>query len=122
MQILADVGEELGRHSGLGWIPGTVRRLEASPGFRVPHVGWSGVDVVREHPVFADLGPDATFYYVHSYVLAPENPQHVAATCMYGEPFVCAIAKDNIVATQFHPEKSQRHGFALLKRFASWSP
>jgi glutamine amidotransferase len=122
MQVLATAGEELGTHEGLGWIPGRVRRLKGE-GVRVPHVGWNSARVTAtEHPVFRDLPLDSTFYYVHSFVFEPESKTHVAAVCDYGEPFVCAVAKDNIIATQFHPEKSQDAGLTLLERFLTWSP
>ncbi|MGC4079552.1 MAG: imidazole glycerol phosphate synthase subunit HisH [Rubrivivax sp.] len=126
MQVLADTGEELGTHEGLGWIPGRVRRLRGE-GVRVPHVGWNSARITSDHFVFRDLPPDATFYYVHSYVLEPAGnaavaPNVVAAVCDYGEQFVCAIAKENIVATQFHPEKSQDAGLTLLDRFLRWKP
>ncbi len=123
MQILATEGEELGKHTGLGWVPGRVRRLTAGErGMRVPHIGWNGAARMREHPVFADMKADSTFYYVHSYAFEPSSESHAAATCDYGGAFVCALAKDNIVATQFHPEKSQRDGFAILANFARWKP
>jgi imidazole glycerol-phosphate synthase subunit HisH len=122
MQVLASAGEELGTHEGLGWIPGRVRRL-AGEGVRVPHVGWNGARVTAtEHEMFRDLPLDSTYYYVHSFVFEPASPSHVAAVCDYGEEFVCALAKDNIVATQFHPEKSQDAGLVLLERFLRWSP
>ncbi|HSO31783.1 MAG TPA: imidazole glycerol phosphate synthase subunit HisH [Labilithrix sp.] len=122
MQVLASVGEELGTHEGLGWIPGRVRRLKGD-GVRVPHVGWNDARVIAtEHPVFRDLPRDSTFYYVHSFVFEPESRAHVAAVCDYGEEFVCALAKDNIIATQFHPEKSQDAGLTLLERFLRWNP
>jgi glutamine amidotransferase len=122
MQVLGSVGEELGTHEGLGWIPGRVRRLKGE-GVRVPHVGWNAMRVVTDHFVFRDLPPDATFYYVHSFVLDPASRAHVAGVCDYGgEEFACAVAKDNIVATQFHPEKSQDPGLTLLERFLRWNP
>src|SRR5262249_34056324 len=93
MQVLADVGEELGTHEGLGWIPGRVRRLRGD-GVRVPHVGWNGARVTTDHFVFRDLPNDATFYYVHSFVLDPVSRDYVAAVCDYGEEVVCAIAKE----------------------------
>jgi glutamine amidotransferase len=122
MQVLASVGEELGTHEGLGWIPGRVRRLKGE-GVRVPHVGWNSARVTAtEHPVFRDLPLDSTFYYVHSFVFELESRAHVAAVCDYGEELVCAIAKENIIATQFHPEKSQDAGLTLLERFLTWNP
>lgn len=122
MQVLASVGEELGTHEGLGWIPGKVRRLAPKGGLRVPHVGWNGASVAKKHPVFESITPDATFYYVHSFVFEPDSKDVIAATCDYGGELVCALAKDNIVATQFHPEKSQDAGLSLLEAFLRWQP
>jgi imidazole glycerol-phosphate synthase subunit HisH len=123
MQVLADDGEERGAHTGLGWIHGRVRRLAvADMGLRVPHIGWNGARSVSDHPVLAGLSPTSTFYYVHSYVFDPADQAHTVATCEYGESFTCAVARDNIIATQFHPEKSQRDGLAILDRFSRWSP
>lgn len=123
MQVLADEGEELGVHAGLGWIPGRVRRLRAADhGLRVPHIGWNGARRVVDHPVLADLDDASTFYYVHSFAFDTKERAHAIAECDYGEPFTCAVARDNIVATQFHPEKSQRAGLAILERFSRWVP
>ena len=123
MQVLADVGEEMGEHAGLGWIPGRIRRLAVDADLRVPHVGWNEVEVVgRTHPVLGAIKPSSTFYFVHSYVFEPEVDEHTAARCRYAAPFTCAVARDNIVATQFHPEKSQQNGLALLERFLDWKP
>lgn len=122
MQVLASAGEEMGEHGGLGWIPGRVRAFEIDHGLRVPHVGWNEVNVANEHPVLRRLRKNATFYFVHSYVFETELPEHVAATSDYGGRFTCAVAKDNIIATQFHPEKSQQNGLALLESFLEWKP
>jgi glutamine amidotransferase len=123
LQVLASEGEEMGRHEGLGWIPGKVRRLRAADaGLRVPHIGWNSARIVKPHPMFDGLKPDATFYYVHSYVLDPTDRAIISAVCDYGEEAVCAIAKDNIFATQFHPEKSGDAGLTLLANFMSWTP
>lgn len=123
MQLLTDEGEEMGIHAGLHLVPGRTRRLRCEQqGLRLPHIGWNEVALARPHFVFDGLEPSATFYFVHSYVVEPSREADVAATCTYGERFACAIARENIVATQFHPEKSQRHGFSLLERFSRWSP
>jgi imidazole glycerol-phosphate synthase subunit HisH len=124
MQILATAGEEDGRHAGLGWIPGRVRRLvpEGGSDVRVPHMGWNDTRVCRSHPVLAGLSTHPTFYFVHSYIFEPSAPEHVIATCDYGQPFASIVAKDNIIATQFHPEKSQADGFAFLEGFLRWQP
>ncbi len=123
MQLLMNEGDEMGVHAGLRLVPGRTRRLRSEDhGLRLPHIGWNDVKPVRSHFVFEGLAPGATFYFVHSYAVEPERTSDVLATCAYGETFACAIARDNIVATQFHPEKSQRHGFSVLDRFARWTP
>jgi glutamine amidotransferase len=121
MQILATEGEEGERQDGLGWIPGRVRRLVPSGDLCVPHMGWNAARPCREHPVLSAAGPTPTFYFVHSYVFDAVSDAHVVATCDYGGEFACMVSKDNIVATQFHPEKSQDNGFALLDGFARWT-
>lgn len=124
MQVLAAVGEELGRFEGLGWIPGTVRRLDVdtTKGLVVPHVGWNEVRWTQESVLFRNLRQDATFYFVHSYVMVPEDARVTAGTCDYGGPFTCAVLHENVFATQFHPEKSQQNGLTLLENFLDWKP
>lgn len=116
MQLLADAGEEHGRHAGLGWIDGTVRAFDAAPGLRVPHMGWNDVVPSFRHPVIAA----GEAYYLHGYHFA--DATDVAATSEHGAPFPAAVAKDNIVGVQFHPEKSQAYGLATLERFLAWRP
>jgi glutamine amidotransferase len=115
MQLLATTGEEFGSHAGLGWIEGTVRRLTPAPGVTVPHMGWNDVVPVREHPL---LVPGEA-YFLHSYAFEGED---VLATTDHGGPVTAAIGRDNILGAQFHPEKSQRYGLALLERFLEWRP
>lgn len=115
MQLLATTGEEFGSHAGLGWIDGTVRRLTPAPGVTVPHMGWNDVVPVREHPL---LMPGEA-YFLHSYAFEGED---VLATTDHGGPVTAAIGRDNILGAQFHPEKSQRYGLALLERFLKWRP
>ena len=128
MQVLMDVSYEFGEHKGLGLIPGAVRKFPDSHperGFKIPHMGWNDVVLSSEkapHPVLAPLSGKQV-YYVHSYYCAPENPEHLLAACAYGDyPFAAAIGRDNIVGVQFHPEKSQKAGLALLEAFLSWQP
>ena len=116
MELLATDSEEHGDHAGLGWLPGHVKALKGN-GLRVPHVGWNGVEITSENPLFADLPEDATFYFTHSFVFHPDDPVAVIATCEYGEVFPAAVAKGNIVGCQFHPEKSQRNGGMVMHRF-----
>src|SRR5688572_24661788 len=113
----------------LGLLPGTVRRFPSTPvaaadgaKIKVPHMGWNRVVVRREHPLFAALPDDNEFYFVHSYYLAPEAPEHVVATTEHGIEFVSAFAHDNLAAVQFHPEKSGPLGLALIERFTRWDP
>jgi len=128
MQVLMDVSYEFGSYPGLGLIPGAVKAFpEQHPerGFKIPHMGWNDVTLSSEksaHPVLAPLAGQQV-YYVHSYCCMPETPEHLLAACSYGDyPFAAAIGHDNIVAVQFHPEKSQRAGLALLEAFLQWSP
>lgn len=114
MQLLAQASEEFGKHAGLGWFAGRVTRLApADPAARVPHMGWNAVTPVAGHPLLAA----GEAYFLHSYAYAGEG---VAATTDHGGPVTAAIARDNVLGVQFHPEKSQRHGIALLERFLAW--
>lgn len=113
MQLLAVTGEEFGTHAGLGWIKGTVRRLSPAPGVTVPHMGWNDVVPVREHPLLVH----GEAYFLHSYAF---DGGDVLATTDHGGPVTAAIGRDNILGVQFHPEKSQRYGIALLERFLAW--
>ena len=115
MQLLATTSEEFGTHAGLGWIGGTVRRLKPAPGITVPHMGWNDVVPVGEHPL---LVPGEA-YFLHSYAF---DGDHVLATTDHGGPVTAAIGRDNLLGVQFHPEKSQRYGIALLERFLEWRP
>jgi imidazole glycerol-phosphate synthase subunit HisH len=124
MQVLASSGEEMGEHEGLDWIPGRVKRLDvAGTTLRVPHVGWNEVNVTAGgHPILARVRRESAFYFVHSYAFVPDDPEHSIATCEYGKPFTCVVGRDNVVATQFHPEKSQQTGLAVLEAFLDWKP
>jgi len=128
MQVLMDVSYEFGDYRGLGLIPGAVNPFPASHperGFKIPHMGWNDVILSSQHEAHPVLAPLAgqQVYYVHSYYCAPEMPQHLLAACSYGDyPFAAAVGRDNIVAVQFHPEKSQRAGMALLEAFQQWHP
>jgi glutamine amidotransferase len=121
MQLMADVGREFGKHAGLGWIAGEVARLDA-PGLKVPHMGWNELVVERRHPLFEGLAPGADVYFVHSFAMRPADPTHVLATSDYGGAFAAAVGRDNIVGVQFHPEKSQTIGLAMLGNFLKWRP
>lgn len=114
MQLLAATGEELGVHAGLGWLDGTVGQLSAAQ-VRVPHMGWNDVVPMVPHPLIAP----GEAYFLHSFAYVGEG---VLATTDHGGPVTAAIGRDNIAGVQFHPEKSQRYGLALLERFLEWRP
>jgi imidazole glycerol-phosphate synthase subunit HisH len=117
-QLLARESEEFGHNKGLGWIDATVRRLPSEEmTLRIPHVGWNNLEQINESILFTDVPDDALFYYVHSYCITAADPNVVAGVCDYGVRFVAAVQTGNIYATQFHPEKSQRHGLTLLRNF-----
>ncbi|MGC4250058.1 MAG: imidazole glycerol phosphate synthase subunit HisH [Sphingobium sp.] len=119
MQLLASAGEEFGRHEGLGWIPGTVKRIEpGNPAIKVPHMGWNDV-ILRGAPPLLEAGEA---YFLHSYHFEADDPAHVAAVTDHGGPLVAAVARDSIIGCQFHPEKSQSYGLSFLSRFLEWRP
>ncbi len=123
MQLLADWGREHGNHKGLGWIPGEVVKLEpAEAGLKVPHMGWNALSMQRKHAVFEGMADGTDVYFVHSYYIRPSNPAHILATTDYGGALPAIVGRDNIVGTQFHPEKSQAVGLAFLERFLKWRP
>ena len=116
MQLLADSGLEFGTTPGLGWIPGQVRRLEPrDPAAKVPHMGWNTVRPASD--LFKGLGFAPHMYFTHSFVFDPADPGDIAATSDHGGPFVAAVARDNVMGVQFHPEKSQAAGQRLLANF-----
>jgi imidazole glycerol-phosphate synthase subunit HisH len=118
LQLLFDVGYEDGAHEGLGVLAGEVRRFDVPAEYKVPHMGWNRVHLRRRPPIFAGVEDEAHFYFVHSYYVAPKDDDVVAGVASYPFPF-CAMAwRDNLFATQFHPEKSQSAGLRVLKNFA----
>lgn len=123
MQLLADVGREFGDHPGLGWIAGEVVKIApADPALKIPHMGWNELKLLRPHPLFDGIAPGAHAYFVHSYQMKPASEANLLATTDYGGPLTAAIGRDNIAGTQFHPEKSQATGLALLGNFLKWKP
>jgi glutamine amidotransferase len=120
LQLLFDVGYEDGQHQGLGILRGACVRFDVdqSFGLKVPHMGWNQLQVVREAPLFANLPARPSVYFVHSYHVQPADPNVIATTTDYGRPFVSSIWRDNVMATQFHPEKSQQIGLKMLENFA----
>lgn len=124
MQLLADVGREHGDHDGLSWIGGACVPLVANePGQKIPHMGWSDLTLGEvEHPVLAGVATGDHAYFVHSYHLVGVAPARVLATADYGGPIVAIVGRDNIIATQFHVEKSQATGLRMLANFVGWRP
>lgn len=120
LQLLFDVSYEDGEWNGLGLIPGRVVRFPPQPGLKIPHMGWNRVEVVHPSPLLEGIPADAWFYFVHSYYVEPTDESVVAGRTEHGTRFVSMIARDNVFATQFHPEKSQRVGLKLLENFAAF--
>ena len=120
MQVMASHGMEFGEHEGLGWIPGSVEKLDAK-GLPLPHVGWNNLICKQESSLLTGLGNDPDFYFVHSFAFHADNAQHVIATTEYGEIFNSVIQCENLYGVQFHPEKSQRAGIKLVKNFLALS-
>jgi glutamine amidotransferase len=119
LQMLFTISHEDGEHRGLDLFPGEVVRFADVPGLKVPHMGWNQIRVRRPAPHLADLPPDAAVYFVHSYHVVPRDPTLTACETDYPTPFTSAVWHDNVFATQFHPEKSQRVGLGLLHKFAT---
>lgn len=122
LQMLMTRSLEDGEHRGLNLIPGDVVPFQARPGLKVPHMGWNSLSMKGDSPLFQGLPPEPHVYFVHGYFAVPADTSLVAATADYPEPFCAALARDNVLATQFHPEKSQAIGLAMLNNFASWKP
>lgn len=126
MQLLADVGREKGEHRGLGWIAGAVEKIVPSdPALKVPHMGWNQLDLRDRHVLFDGIPTGAEgwhAYFVHSYHMVASNPANVVATTDYAGSITAAVGRDNIFGTQFHPEKSQKLGLALISNFLKWVP
>ncbi len=122
MQLLATRGLEHGTHRGLGWIPGDVKLIERTdPHIKVPHMGWNDV-VHAQHGDGSELIEEGEAYFLHSYHFQPDSGRDIAAMTDHGGGLVAAVARDNILGVQFHPEKSQRYGLDLLRRFLDWKP
>ncbi len=123
MQLMATLGEEHGETPGFDWIQGRVTAIRPNdPALKVPHMGWNDLTRVADHPVFDGIGSGAYCYYVHSYHLKTDRPDQCLAQVDYGEALTAAVGRDNMVGTQFHPEKSQAAGLRLISNFLSWKP
>ena len=124
MQLMATAGLEHGRHDGLGWIPGDVTPIKPDdPSLKIPHMGWN--DLILEapdHPVFAGISSGCHAYFVHSFGFSCADPAHRLACIDYGGAVTAMVGRDNLIGTQFHPEKSQANGLRLITNFLEWRP
>jgi len=119
LQLLFTRSYEDGEHAGLDLFKGAVVRFPDRPGLKVPHMGWNHIHIRRLAPVLQDIADNTAFYFVHSYYVAPADPDIIATQTDYPTPFTSMIWRDNVFATQFHPEKSQRAGLQILHKFAA---
>jgi len=123
MQLMATRGREFETVDGLGWIGGEVVAIEpADPSFKIPHMGWNELSLTRPHPVFDGVPAGTHTYFVHSFHLAVGDRADLVATADYAQALTAAVARDNMVGTQFHPEKSQEAGLRLIANFLKWRP
>jgi glutamine amidotransferase len=123
MQAMAKIGHEGGNFKGLGWFDAEVVRIEPSdPKLKVPQIGWNNVVWKKDHPVLKGLPESPDLYFVHSFHMKCKRTEDLLAVCDYGGEVTAAVAKDNICATQFHPEKSQDYGLKILENFLTWNP
>ena len=124
MQLMGDIGREHVDTPGFGWVPGEVVALTPTDAsLKIPHMGWNELNIeATSHPLFEGLGGGAHVYFVHSYGLVPTDPSQVLASVDYGGPVVAVAGRDNLVGTQFHPEKSQAVGLRLITNFLKWRP
>lgn len=118
LQLLFEISEEDGLHEGLGLLPGRVVRFPSRSGFKVPHMGWNTLRILREAPILRGLGAEPYVYFVHSYHAIPADPADIAAVADYPEPFAACVWRENLMACQFHPEKSQAVGLTMYDNFA----
>ena len=119
MQLLATKGKEKGDHDGLGWIKGKVIKIKKNKKIKIPHMGWNTVKVISKHPILKRKKFES--YFVHSYNFICKNKKNIIATCDYEQKITAIVGKENIIGTQFHPEKSQKIGLEILKNFVSWN-
>jgi len=123
MQLLASRGLEHGVHAGLDWIGGDVVPFRpASPDIKIPHMGWNSLSIARPHPLLRGISQGDHVYFLHSYCMEPADEDVIKAEVNHGEPVAAVLAKDNIVGTQFHPEKSQKIGLRIIANFLNWRP
>ena len=121
MQLMCATGTERGEHKGLGWFAGSVDALDVAPPLKVPHMGWNTLQMCAHHTVLDGLN-GADFYFVHGYAARPKNQTEIVAETDYDGRIVASLARDNMIGTQFHPEKSQAAGLRLIENFVNWKP
>ena len=118
LQMFADVGYEESETKGLGWIPGKVTKINNRGGkYKLPHIGWNEINIVKDSKIFKNIKDKTHMYFVHSYEFVPNNQNSISATTEYSSKHVCAIEKENIFGTQFHPEKSDKLGLQIIDNF-----
>ena len=123
MQMMATCGHEHGYHEGFNWIKGDVKIMEPNDkNLKIPHMGWNNLNILNSHPVFNNINEDDHVYFVHSYHFEVENNNNLLANVDYGGKITAAVAHENIIGTQFHPEKSQSVGLQIIKNFLQWNP
>ena len=118
LQMFADVGYEESETKGLGWIPGKVKKIDNQNGkYKLPHIGWNQINLVKDSKIFRDIKDKSHMYFVHSYEFVPTDKSFISATTEYSSKHVCAVEKENIFGTQFHPEKSDKTGLKIINNF-----
>jgi glutamine amidotransferase len=118
LQMFGDIGYEESETKGLGWISGKVTKIDNKNGkFKLPHIGWNEIEIVKESKIFRDIQNKSHMYFVHSYEFVPEDKSVISATTDYSSKIVCSIEKDNLFGTQFHPEKSNKAGLKIIENF-----
>ena len=118
LQMFADIGYEETETKGLGWIPGKVTKIDNQNGkYKLPHIGWNQIKVLKKSKIFKDIEDNSHMYFVHSYEFVPNNKNVISATTDYSSNHVCAVEKENIFGTQFHPEKSDKTGLKIINNF-----
>ena len=118
LQMFADIGFEETETKGLGWIPGKVSKIDNQNGkFKLPHIGWNQINIVRESQIFKDIENNSHMYFVHSYEFIPQDKNIISATTEYSSNIVCSVQQENIFGTQFHPEKSDKMGLKIIDNF-----
>lgn len=123
MQMMATCGHEHGYHEGFNWIKGDVKIMEPNDkNLKIPHMGWNNLNILNSHPVFNNVNENDHVYFVHSYHFEVENNNNLLANVDYGGKITAAVAHENIIGTQFHPEKSQSVGLQIIKNFLQWNP